>query len=62
MDSFAAGAVCGLICNWPIDRVGKFAATVASFVVEAWGCQTNLPDMTSVSERYREHFKENLNP
>lgn len=61
-DSFAAGAVCGLICNWPIDRVGKFAATVASFVVEAWGCQTNLPDMTSVSERYREHFKESLNP
>lgn len=59
-DSFAASVMCGLTRGWPIDQTGKFAATVASFVVEAWGCQTNLPDMDQVAERYRNHFKEAL--
>lgn len=59
-DSFAASVMCGLVRGWPIDQTGKFAATVASFVVEAWGCQTNLPDMNEVAERYRNHFKETL--
>ncbi|QIG47846.1 hypothetical protein G5V57_09000 [Nordella sp. HKS 07] len=59
-DSFAASVVCGLVRGWPVEQTGKFAATVASFVVEAWGCQTNLPDMDQVAERYRNHFKENL--
>lgn len=61
-DSFAASVMCGLIRGWPIEQTGKFAATVASFVIEAWGCQTNLPDMNKVAERYRNHFKENLIP
>lgn len=59
-DSFAASAVCGLVRGWPIEQVGKFSSTVASFVVEAWGCQTNLPDLGMVSERYRNYFKEDL--
>lgn len=59
-DSFAASVMCGLVRGWPIDQTGKFAATVASFVVEAWGCQTNLPDMDQAAERYRNHFKEAL--
>jgi sugar/nucleoside kinase (ribokinase family) len=59
-DSFAASVMCGLVRGWPIDQAGKFAATVASFVVEAWGCQTNLPDMGQVAERYRNFFKEAL--
>ncbi|WP_162918735.1 carbohydrate kinase family protein [Taklimakanibacter deserti] len=61
-DSFAASVMCGLIRGWPIEQTGKFAATVASFVVEAWGCQTNLPDMDRVALRYRNYFKENLIP
>lgn len=61
-DSFAASVLCGLIRGWPIEQTGRFAATVASFVVEAWGCQTNLPDMNRVAERYRDHFKETLTP
>lgn len=61
-DSFAASVLCGLIRGWPIEQTGRFAATVASFVVEAWGCQTSLPDMSRVAERYRNHFKETLTP
>jgi len=59
-DSYAASVMCGLVRGWPVEQTGKFAATVASFVVEAWGCQTNLPDMDQVAERYRNFFKEAL--
>lgn len=34
-------------------RAAKFAATVASFIVEEVGCQTNIPDSNQIYERCR---------
>ena len=57
-DSFVAGALFGLLRGMPVAAAGRCAATVASFVVEAWGCQTNLPVEAEMRERYRAAFGE----
>ncbi|MGH7863826.1 MAG: carbohydrate kinase family protein, partial [Candidatus Binataceae bacterium] len=59
-DSFVAGALFGLLRKLNTMRAGRCAATVASFVVETWGCQTNLPGIEDVRTRYRTHFHEEL--
>jgi sugar/nucleoside kinase (ribokinase family) len=59
-DAFVAGALFGLLAGYDTITAGRAAAVVASFVIEAWGCQTNLPDITTVRQRYREHFHEEL--
>jgi sugar/nucleoside kinase (ribokinase family) len=59
-DSFVAGALCGLLNGLDIRRSGQLAATVASFVVEQWGCQTNLPGLEAVRARHARHFGEEL--
>ena len=35
----------------------KFASTVASFVIEKRGCQTNIPSYSDVLERMQSHYK-----
>jgi len=55
-DSFVAGALFGLLRDMSTAEAGRVAATVASFVVEAWGCQTNLPTEEQMRERYRAAF------
>jgi sugar/nucleoside kinase (ribokinase family) len=55
-DSFVAGALFGLLRGMSAMEAGRVAATVASFVVEAWGCQTNLPGEDQMRERYRAAF------
>jgi sugar/nucleoside kinase (ribokinase family) len=57
-DSFVAGALFGLLRGLDAAEAGRIAATVASFVVEAWGCQTNLPGEDQMRERYRAAFGE----
>ena len=42
-DAFVAGALFGLLAGLDGPQAGRCAAVVASFVVETWGCQTNLP-------------------
>jgi sugar/nucleoside kinase (ribokinase family) len=59
-DSFVAGALCGLLGGLDTRRSGQLAATVASFVVEEWGCQTNLPGLDAVRARHARHFGEEL--
>ena len=55
-DSFVAGALFGLLRGMGTAEAGRIAATVASFVVEAWGCQTNLPTADQMRARYRATF------
>ena len=50
-DAFVAGALVGFLHGWPLPEIGSFAASVASFVVEAWGCQTNLPGFDEAKAR-----------
>ena len=42
-DAFVAGALFGLLAGLDGPQAGRCAAVEASFVVETWGCQTNLP-------------------
>jgi nucleoside kinase len=59
-DCFVAGALLGLLRNWQPGCAGRFASAAASFVVEAWGCQTNLATFDDVAARYRTAFGEEL--
>jgi sugar/nucleoside kinase (ribokinase family) len=59
-DAFVAGAVFGMLSGFDAMQTGRCAAVVASFVVEAWGCQTNLPRLPDLRRRYREQFGEVL--
>jgi sugar/nucleoside kinase (ribokinase family) len=59
-DAYTAGFLAGWLQSFLPQVCGRLGATLASFVVEKAGCQTNLPDWTSLMSRYREHFGEPL--
>lgn len=59
-DSFVAASLLGHLKGWPIADTAGFAAAVASFVVEAWGCQTNLPTYDQAAARFRAFFGRSL--
>ncbi|MGJ8724764.1 MAG: carbohydrate kinase family protein [Roseibacillus sp.] len=42
-DSFTAALACGLLRQWPLERVNSFANRVASFVCSQKGATPNLP-------------------
>lgn|GEM_PF-474344 len=51
-DAFNAGFIAGRLKNFDIYDSVKIANATASFIVEKWGCQTNLPTWEMVMERY----------
>jgi len=55
-DGFMAGFLAGLLCEATPAISAQLGATVASFVLEAVGCQTNLPTWQAVMERYNTYF------
>lgn len=57
-DGFASGFLAGLLRGTTPVASAQLGAVVASFVLEAVGCQTNLPDWTAALARYREFFGE----
>ncbi len=59
-DAFVAASLVGWLRGWPIRVTGRFAGAVASFVVEDWGCQTNLPCFADAAARYQAAFGEDL--
>jgi len=48
----------GLVKNYDLETCGKIGTTVASFIVERKGCQTNLPSWKQMKERYERIFGE----
>ena len=56
-DSYRAGFLNAYLNGEDLETCGKFASSVASFVVEAEGCQTNVPDESMVKERMAEMWK-----
>lgn len=50
-DSYRAGFLRSYLNNEELDRCGRFASAVASFIVESEGCQTNIPNYDMVIER-----------
>lgn len=56
-DSYRAGFLNAYLRGEDLEMCGKFASSVASFIVEAEGCQTNVPDFEMVTERMNEMWK-----
>ena len=50
-DSYRAGFLKAYLNGEDLESCGKFASSVASFIVEAEGCQTNVPNEAMVKER-----------
>ncbi|MCJ7722826.1 MAG: carbohydrate kinase family protein, partial [Anaerolineales bacterium] len=50
-DSFAAAALAGLRYGFNPIEAAQIGAVSASFVLEAFGCQTNIPDWEKISKR-----------
>ncbi|HHQ45047.1 MAG TPA: hypothetical protein ENN13_02805 [Candidatus Altiarchaeales archaeon] len=51
-DAFNAGFLAGYARGKDIYDSALIGNSTASFIVESWGCQTNLPSMEQVLERY----------
>jgi len=52
-DSYRAGFLNAYLKGEDLETCGKFASTVASFIVEAEGCQTNIPTENMVRKRMK---------
>ena len=59
-DAFRAGLIKGLINEYPLEKTGKLAATVAVYTVEKYGTQTHRFNWDSVKKRYNKNFSEKL--
>lgn len=55
-DGFTAGFLAGLLRGEPPEMSAQLGAVVASYVIEAVGCQTSLPTWGAVMARYRDHY------
>ena len=52
-DAFNAGFIAGYLNGFDTFNSVKLGNATASFIVEKWGCQSNLPTWEAVMERYR---------
>ncbi len=59
-DAWRAGFIKGLIEDWPLEVVGRFASVAACYAVENYGTQTHWFDFKEVKKRYRENYEEGL--
>lgn len=55
-DAYRAGFLLAYTRDYPLEVCGKIGSTVASFAVQSIGCQTDLPDWNTMTERYQKHF------
>lgn len=51
-DAFNAGFIAGRLRKYEVYDAVKLGNAAASFIVEKWGCQTNLPSWDMVLKRY----------
>ncbi|MCS4540903.1 MAG: carbohydrate kinase family protein [Euryarchaeota archaeon] len=59
-DAYRAGFLAGYIGGYSIDISAQLGSTVASFIIESLGCQTNAPTWEMVKERYFLAYGEEL--
>lgn len=52
-DAFNAGFIAARIKDYDLIESVRFANAAASYIVEEWGCQTNLPSFNQAYERYK---------
>lgn len=59
-DAFTAGYLAGYFKGFPPVTCARLGAVLASFVIEAVGCQTNLPTWSQLTERYESFFHDSF--
>lgn len=59
-DSFVAATLCGLVRGLDHADAARLGATVASFIIEKWGCQSNMPSLAQASDRFASSFGRKL--
>lgn len=59
-DSFAGGTIAALIKGYEPRIAAQIGATVSSFIIEEWGCQTRVPDWNEMLVRYRQNYGDEL--
>lgn len=59
-DAYRAGLIYGLLQNWPLPKIGRFAGLVSVYTVEKYGTQTHRFTWKELEKRYRQNFKEKL--
>ncbi|MEM4347340.1 MAG: PfkB family carbohydrate kinase [Candidatus Altiarchaeota archaeon] len=52
-DAFNAGFITAYLKGFELYDAVKIGNVTASFIVEKWGCQTNLPTWDAIIERYK---------
>jgi len=55
-DSFTAGTISAIIRNFAPLEAAKVGATVSSFIIEDWGCQTRAPTWQEMDTRLKKRF------
>lgn len=61
-DAYRAGFIFGLLNEWPLPVVGRFAGIIACYTVETYGTQAHTFTLDEVQSRYRENFNEEVPP
>ncbi|MBK8022825.1 MAG: carbohydrate kinase family protein [Chloroflexi bacterium] len=56
-DSYTAGTLAALLRGDSDSDAARVGAAVSSIVVEAWGCQTNLPDWDTIEQRLNRGYR-----
>lgn len=59
-DGFVGGLATGLAFGYSLEDAVKLGSSVASYVVEAIGCQTNLPSLNQALKRVYENYRISL--
>ncbi len=55
-DAFTAGFLAGVLRGDSPQTAVQWGVTLASFVIEALGCQTNIPTIDQLQARYERTF------
>ena len=55
-DSYRAGFLSRFLNGESLEESAKFASSVSSFIIEAQGCQTNIPSFDDAFERMNEFY------
>lgn len=56
-DAFTTGVLSGLLRSYSPKRSAQMGAVLASFAVEQFGAQSNLPNYDTLNKRYNEFFE-----
>jgi len=59
-DAHRAGFLASLIKGYDLVECGRIGSVVASFIIEKYGTQTNIPSWDMIKKRYEKFFKETL--